>query len=237
MTQYTWRNINMGLGLRRRLRLAKGALRALFASPAERRHSLVGPPELWKLKRDFQIAYLKAAGLQPAHYLLDLGCGTLRGGVPIIEYLEPEHYYGVESREDVLDEGRKELRDSGLEQKAPKLVAASDIATVSLGRTFDYIWAFSVLIHMTDDIAATAFDFIGKHLAADGLFLANVYIGERPGGSWQGFPVVWRPLDFYHGLAARAGLVVDVVGTLGELGHQTGTFQDQGLMLRVTQGK
>ena len=73
----------------------------------ERRHSLVGPPKLWKLKRDFQINFLKNAGLEPQHYLLDIGCGTLRGGIPLIDYLNVGNYTGIERRRKVLEEGGK----------------------------------------------------------------------------------------------------------------------------------
>ena len=54
----------------------------------EKRASLVGPPKLWQSKRDCQIKFLLEHGLKQDHYLLDLGCGVLRGGIPIINYLE-----------------------------------------------------------------------------------------------------------------------------------------------------
>lgn len=92
-------------------------LRLLFATSSEKRHSLVGPPHLWKMKRDFQIQFLKHVGLQPEHYLLDIGCGTLRGGIPIIEYLEEQHYHGVEVRDSVLEAGRRELQEADLKAK------------------------------------------------------------------------------------------------------------------------
>ena len=65
-----------------------------MVNPSER-HSLVGPAHLWEIKRAFQIQFLQSVGLTPDQYLLDMGCGTLRGGIPIIKYLEPGHYYGI----------------------------------------------------------------------------------------------------------------------------------------------
>ncbi len=87
-------------------------IRRLFRSKkaSTERHSHVGAPEGWELKRRFQIDFLKKQGLKPEHYLLDIGCGTLRGGIPIIDYLDKGHYYGIEVRDFVLDEGRKELQ-------------------------------------------------------------------------------------------------------------------------------
>jgi len=73
------------MGLREVIRKVKFQLKALVQTSAEQRHGLVGPARLWKMKRDFQIGFLKNFGLKPDNVLLDLGCGTLRGGIPIIE--------------------------------------------------------------------------------------------------------------------------------------------------------
>ena len=157
---------------------------------------MVGPARLWKMKRDFQIHFLRSMKLAPEHYLLDIGCGTLRGGVPIIHYLQESHYYGIEVRQDALDEGRSELEEEALVYKKPKLVQFTDISQLTFYRKFDFIWAYSVLIHMSDDVLVNTFDFVQKHLSKDGAFYANVNIGERKDGQWQGFPIVWKTLDF-----------------------------------------
>lgn len=149
---------------------------------------MVGPMYLWNMKRDFQIQFLERVGLQPEHYLLDLGCGTLRGGIPIIRHLQKGHYFGVEIRAKVLDEGRKELRDEKLEYKEPVLILADDISSLNIERKFDFIWAFSVLIHMEDNILNSTLNFVHKHLKESGRFYANVNIGARADGTWETFP-------------------------------------------------
>ena len=93
---------------------------------------------MWKMKRDFQIDFLKISGLQPDHHLLDIGCGTLRGGIPLIAYLDEGRYFGIEARAEVLDEGRKELRENGLEYKNPSLFAAPDISALAIEQKFDH---------------------------------------------------------------------------------------------------
>ena len=60
------------------------------------RHALVGPGHLWKEKRDWQMGFLLNHGLSPSDHFLDVGCGTLRGGIPIIEYLDPGNYTGFD---------------------------------------------------------------------------------------------------------------------------------------------
>ena len=76
-------------------------------SKRSKRHFLVGPTSLWKMKQDFQIKFLKENGLLPIHKFIDIGCGTLRGGIPLIQYLNIANYYGIDVRELALDEGKK----------------------------------------------------------------------------------------------------------------------------------
>ncbi|CAN1569884.1 SmtA SAM-dependent methyltransferases [Burkholderiaceae bacterium] len=186
------------------------------------RHALVGPPHLWRMKRDFQIEFLKKIGLSREHYLLDLGCGTLRGGTPIISYLHVGHYFGVDVRAEVLSEADKELREEGLLDKKPTLIHASDLSTLSIEQKFDFIWAFSVLIHMTDSILSDALSFIRNQLRPSGCFYANVNIGESNDAVWREFPLVWRTMDFYKEMGQKYGFEVQDMGTIASLGFPSG---------------
>lgn len=220
--------------IKRTLHAARRRAKSLVSGKAERRHSWVGRPDLWKMKRDFQFAYLTQQGLRPQHRMCDIGCGTLRGGIPFISYLETGHYTGIEVREEVMQEGRRELTEAGLDSKAPHLVVSDDMAALRLDTRFDYVWSFSVLIHMSDEILAGTLDFVARHLAQDGVFYANVRIGARDDGGWQGFPVVTRPMSFYEEACAAVGLSVAVIGPLRDLGHVTGNDgQDGQIMMRI----
>lgn len=206
----------------RAIRRLRRRLRTTLTTRKQRRHALVGPLALWRQKRDFQIAFLRGQGLEPPHTLCDLGCGTLRGGIPIIAYLDAGHYTGIDVRPEVIEEARRELAEHRLEHKRPELIAAADLTQVHLGRRFDVIWAFAVLIHMSDEVLDGALAFVAEHLAPDGRFFANVNLGERPPARWRGFPVVWRPLAFYEARAAAAGLEMTDLGEVRNFGHVTG---------------
>ncbi|MGA9875034.1 MAG: class I SAM-dependent methyltransferase [Solirubrobacteraceae bacterium] len=219
--------------LQRGIRAGRRLTLKLGTRPVSR-HALVGRPHLWAMKRRFQFEFLISRGLKPEQRLLDIGCGTLRGGIPVIEYLQPGHYVGIEAREDVLEEGRRELAEAGLEDKQPLLIHSTDLTRVQLADPVQLAWAFSVLIHMSDEILDACLGLVARVLAEGGEFYANVVLGTRPEGHWQGFPVVARNRDFYETVAARHGLAIDEVGTLESLGHKTGTSQDQGTMLRFT---
>ena len=207
-----------------------------FMQPKQNiRHVLVGPAHLWKMKRDFQIHFLKNMGLKPEHYFFEIGCGTLRGGLPLIKYLENNHYFGADVRENALNEGRKEIAEAGLNGKNPTLLFSSDISQLSVNQQFDYIWAFSVLFHMTDEILNDALAFVSRHLSETGNFYANVNIGVREKGSWLGFPVVTRTYDHYKMLCAKNGLTISDIGPLKELGHISNVErQDNQLMLKIS---
>lgn len=197
------------------------------------RHDLVGSASLWRMKRDFQFDFLKSAGLAPHHRLVDIGCGTLRGGIPLIRYLDPGHYYGIEARAEALAEARRELEEHDLLDRHPKLIESRDLAGLSVPVAFDYAWAFSVLFHMPDEVLEGCIDFVGRQLVEGGSFYANVHIGARRPRRWKEFPVVWRSEADYRGLGARHGLEVEDIGSLAEVGHHSGRrSHDEQRMLR-----
>ena len=208
-------------------RFLKGALIAggVLKPGAKGRHGWVGPIRFTEEKRRFQIDFLKKQGLLPHHTVLDFGCGTLRGGLPMIAYLEPGNYCGVDVRPVVLEEARKELLESGLASKSPRLVDGAAASRELQGVRFDRIWAFNVLIHASDSVLRESMDFIAAHLKEAGVFFATVSIGKRLDTEWQGFPFVTRPLWLYEDEAARCRMKLGVIGTLDSFGYG---FQDDG---------
>lgn len=213
----------------------RGVIQNLTMTAEEKRHAAVGPAKLWKMKRDFQFKFLVDQGLKTNQRLVDIGCGTLRGGIPLIDMLEEGHYYGIDVRAEVLDKGRDELKEQGLESKKPNLIAFDDFSNLDLNDKVDYAFAFSVLIHLSDDIAEKCFQFVGRSLAEGGRFLANVNVEKHEDAEWQGFPVVFRSMKFYEDMASRSGLSTKYIGTLAELGHVSGQpLGDKQVMLEFS---
>jgi cyclopropane fatty-acyl-phospholipid synthase-like methyltransferase len=103
----------------------------LMQSATARRHALVGPADLWESKRRFQKNFLLRAGLKPHHRLLDFGCGTLRGGIPIIDYLDAGNYIGLDVRTETLKEACVELEESGLDVKYPTIMHCHNLSVIS----------------------------------------------------------------------------------------------------------
>lgn len=202
-------------------------LSSIIKSKQEKRHALVGASNVWKQARDFQFKFLRDQGLKPNHTLMDIGCGTLRGGIPLIEYLETGNYYGMDVRDEVLEEGSKEISLFKLEHKKANLISFNQFSEVTLDVTFNIMFAFSVLIHLEDKIAEECFKFVSKFLAVGGVFYANVNIANYEDGKWEGFPIVFKSEEYYRNLATINGLKTEIMGNLLGLGHNTGKKSDR----------
>jgi hypothetical protein len=70
---------------------------------------------LWDQLGQLQFDYMIREGLKPHHKLLDIGCGSLRGGIHFIRYLDAGNYIGTDPNMSLLDAGYEiELGSSGL---------------------------------------------------------------------------------------------------------------------------
>jgi len=173
------------------------------------------------------MSFLQGQGLQPRHSLLDYGCGVLRGGIPLIKYLDAGNYVGLDIGPDAIRAARMLVRRERLTDKAPTLVLPKDIESLDLDRRFDYAWSFSVFFHMTNDKLDACLRFVARHLANHGTFYANVGVGEHAPSSWRHFPVIWRTLDDYTARGRAVGLNVSALGELSQFGHHSPTDPDE----------
>jgi SAM-dependent methyltransferase len=164
----------------------------------------IGNLPLWEELGDLQFSFLVERGLQPGHYLLDVGCGPLRGGLRFIDYLEAGRYFGIDKNADVLEEAlRTEIPTSGLGDKRPTLRAMDDFDFTSLGQTFDYAIAQSVFTHLPLNSIMLCLMRMEHALRPGGQFYATFF--ENAGGKrnladiTQAETVVTHfDRDFYH---------------------------------------
>ena len=100
--------------------------------------------EIGKLQFDF----LLDQGLAPTDRLLDIGCGSLRGGVHFVRYLETSHYFGIDINERHLQGGRAELQRLGLGDKQATLLCDGCFQFSRFAQQFDLALAQSVFSHL-----------------------------------------------------------------------------------------
>jgi len=205
-------------------------------SKEERLESLVGPPGAWKLTEKFPLEFLQSQGLASSDTLLEIGCGVLRVGTHLINYLEPNGYAGVDIRSEVIDISHELVAENKLGSKNPALITSEKFgAEYFQDKRFNYVIAFQVLYHLSDDIVEDCFLEVAKRLSSNSKFYANVSIGEEADGSWREFPFVKRPFDFYESLGKKYKLKMDILGTLEEFGYSKNLGGHRNHMLMFTQ--
>ena len=191
---------------------------------------LVGPADGWRDTRDFQLRLLSDLGLRPQYRLLDLGCGTLRAGLPLIGFLDPGRYTGVDADADCIAEAQALVADFELTaDKAPTLVHSPDFGRDSLGADaqFDVIWCYQVFIHLTPVLTDAAMAAIARRLAPSGRAFVTVRVDQNRDdlttiGTWRHFALTVGPLRAYIERARAHGLTARTRGTLGALGLPDG---------------
>src|SRR5262245_47767723 len=167
--------------------------------------------------RRFQMAFLKGRGLISSHRLLEIGCGPLTAGIPIIEYLERGNYVEVDVRRTVLDMAWAEVGKAGLSAKNPRLICSSSFGSEELGeQKFDFILSFCVLYHLYNDILKSYFAVIRRRLKPTGICLANVNVLDES-STWLEFPFLKRTVDEYRQAAASNELETSCLGELKDL--------------------
>jgi SAM-dependent methyltransferase len=166
----------------------------------------VGGP--WVEVGRFQFDLLIDQGLQPQHQLLDLGCGSLRGGLRFIPYLKPGNYYGMDISPNILEAGRHFLVQAGLESREPHLIVNHNLKFDELaGVTFDYIIAYSVFTHMPKEDIEECFANLHKIIKISGIFCATFAEGKS---RWydKASTIFYYPFSFFQQLGDLYGYQV-----------------------------
>jgi SAM-dependent methyltransferase len=187
--------------------------------------ALVGPPGQWQARRDLQLAMLDEFGLTPDTRFLDLGCGTLRLGLPLIDHLAVGRYTGVDIDPDCIAAARMMLGHFDLHQKAPNIVHSRSFGFDELNgsATFDMIWIFQVFIHLTDEHVRNAMRAMSALLAEGGTAYGTAFVNDRletlnRRGNWRHYALAHGPLSYYRDRAAEVGLALEAAGAIDKDG-------------------
>jgi SAM-dependent methyltransferase len=179
---------------------------------------------MWEEIGRLQFEFLRASGLKPDHRLVDIGCGSLRGGIHAIKYLDPGNYYGLDINPSLIEAGRHELRLAGLTNKNPHL-ALSDRFELGLFRAkFHYLLAVSVFTHLFANHIIRCLAEVREVLAPEGRFFATFFLAPH---SVHLAPIVHQPggvktqydcdpfhysLDEIRAMAKLANLSAEIIG-------------------------
>lgn len=167
------------------------------------------------LGRDFeligwtQFEHLKHWGLAGHHYLLDIGCGSLRGGRFAIKLMAPGHYYGIDPNQWLIEEGIKhELGRRLFDAKQPIFSNDPDFNLSLFGRQFDFLMAQSIFSHTSQAQMRKIFSEAAMVMHDRSIFLATYVPGESDytGDEWSYPDGVTFTLDRMKRFAAANGL-------------------------------
>jgi SAM-dependent methyltransferase len=178
--------------------------------------------EGWEELGRLQYDYLVAGGLEPHHDLLDIGCGTLRGGRHFIRYLHPERYTGMDISSEAIAFGGRLVEEEGLADRRPTLLVSAnrDLRFGELaGRQFDFLLAQSVFSHLPAENIEECFTHVGQVMKPSSRFYFTFHEGAR--AERRGKKAFFYPLSFFQELAAGHGFTVE---RRGDYAHPSQTM-------------
>ncbi len=135
---------------------------------------------LWEEIGDLQAEFLKAEGLLPGHRLMDIGCGSLRGGVRFVSYLDRGNYYGLDINASLIEAGKRDLAWLNLSGKQPNLLVNDNFELSRFGVSFDYAIAVSVFTHLHTNHIARCLAETRKVLKSGGRLFATFFEAPSP---------------------------------------------------------
>ncbi len=189
-------------------------LRAADPVGSPRYRAFVGPPETFDTSGAAQFSLLTFLGLRQHHYLLDVGCGSLRGGRLFIPYLLPGRYFGIEPEQWLIDEGiAHEVGEDLVAIKRPRFSNTPDFNLGLFGRRFDFILAQSVFSHAPISQVRTCLGQASKVMEPGGFFAATFVMADEDyhGDEWVYPRCVTYSLDTMMRLAREQGLACKLI--------------------------
>lgn len=162
--------------------------------------------EQWLEFGQMQFDYLVKHGLKPSDRVLEIGCGNLRAGRLLIDYLDVGNYYGIDISEEILTSALHVLSEAGLQDKLPRLVLTRDMKFDFLPADyFTVVHANSVLTHCPIEIIDECLANIGRIMAPTGYFDFTFYSDDSQDYQVHREDFYYRPATLLA-LAGRHGL-------------------------------
>lgn len=166
----------------------------------------IGPPDLYDVIGAQQFLVLIEAGLRGYHRLIDIGCGSLRGGRLFIPYLDRGNYFGLEPDADLVNMGLKEeLGLQVLDVKLPTFDHNKNCDTDCFGVRFNYALAQSVFSHLPLRLVYACFRSLSRTLVPGGQFLFTYFEGETDTPNREYIHKAFRQFSTLEKIAEEAG--------------------------------
>jgi cyclopropane fatty-acyl-phospholipid synthase-like methyltransferase len=163
-----------------------------------------------------QLELLKRNGLKPHHSVLEVGCGALVAGRPLMQYLDPDRYVGIEPNTWLVSAARSHFpdMDDWFLDKKPIFLDRTDFDASEVGRRFDFVLSHSMLSHAPHWQLPLFFGKIAPLLGPYGLIVASLRMSDADGTlmgdsrheEWQYPGVTYFSIETIQREGAAAGL-------------------------------
>ena len=191
--------------------------------------------EFWESLGKRQLVFLQGQGLEPHHFVLDMGCGALRAGVHLIDFLEDGRYYGFDKEILLLQAGViYEAKDAGVIDREFTLVANDrfDLSIVPEDVRFDYAISHSLFTHLTPKQIMSCLSGVFTRMAPGGAYYSTFHPAPEVDLSTPlDGDQAWRknerwltkfPFDTIDGIANVVGLHAQLIGDWGHPDNDKG---------------
>jgi SAM-dependent methyltransferase len=167
-------------------------------------HAAIGG--LWEELGQLQFDFLVGMGLQPRSKMLDIGCGTLRGGRHFIRYLDVGCYTGIDISPKAIEYGKQLIQQEGLSSKQARLLVSQnhDLKFREFaGETFDVLLAQSVFTHLLPEHIKECLQYVGNMMHHDSRFFFT--FNQTSKFRQTGLKDFCYPFSFFQALAQQYG--------------------------------
>lgn len=166
------------------------------------------------INNDF--TFLKNQGLKPEHKILDIGCGGGRLGNNLISYLNKENYYGLDKEIKMINYFNNSLNDN-LKSKNPNILL-QDLNLNFGDIKFDFIYAYSVLTHITKEEYANLLNELKSYIKPSTKIYFTFLIGKKyfKGDKHEmrknEYDGIWYSIDDVINIGTKQGYNVSFIG-------------------------
>lgn len=162
-------------------------------------------PEFFDKSGEAHLKFLISSGMKNTSKVLDYGCGSLRVGRKLIEYLDSNKYYAFDITDRYYLAGLAGINPELIKEKNPQFFVISDesIRKVSEQHRFQFIISTGVLIHIPKDELNEYFVKIISFMNEQ----TKAYIYFQEGGKYfQTGPITWEhSTDYLQDLVEQLG--------------------------------
>lgn len=151
------------------------------------RHSVLGNDvkdgAAARRKAEDFLGELQRFGLRRGHRCIEVGCGSLWAAEPVIEFLQPDRFLGLDVTDFFYGPARQRLRAGLIDEKRPELAVIS-AESLETGRRFlpDFIFSRRTLVHVPPAELST---FLGQ--ACGMMTSATICVHETPSRPIRGY--------------------------------------------------